>query len=93
MRLPPEALDSAIPLTGLGLDSLMASELQVAIQGGTGTRLSVLELMKGNSIATLAQRLLAGEPATSAPVGVVVTEAAAAVDPVADLEDVEMGEL
>lgn len=89
MRLPDAALDNAIPLTGLGLDSLMASELQVAIQGVTGVRLSVLELMKGNAIIDLARRLTAdpdAPPATAAPA---VAETAA---PVRD-ESVEMGEL
>lgn len=59
MRLPTDALDGVTPLNSLGLDSLMAAELQSAIMIQTGVNLSVLDLMQGNTVEQLADKVLA----------------------------------
>jgi acyl transferase domain-containing protein/short-subunit dehydrogenase/acyl carrier protein len=58
MQLPVEKLDPRQPLIGVGLDSLMAMELQTAIEVKLGLRISILELMKGTSVAQFAENLL-----------------------------------
>ena len=64
LRLPPEKIDPGLSLLNMGIDSLMAMETQVAIDQRIGMKVSVLELMKGNSMDDLARQLaelLAGE--------------------------------
>lgn len=58
MHMPSEKIDIYRSLTKLGIDSLMAVELQVSIQQSLGIELSVLELVKGESILVLACELL-----------------------------------
>ncbi len=58
MRLPTNSLDTDVPLNNLGLDSLMAVEIQGLIERGTGVSLSVLKIMQDNSIEQLADTLL-----------------------------------
>ena len=57
-HIPVHSLDPSVPLVDLGLDSLMASELQMMIQKRASVRISVLDLMKGVSIAGLSSRLI-----------------------------------
>jgi amino acid adenylation domain-containing protein len=52
------AIDARLPLTGLGLDSLAAIELQQAIELEHGVAPSLADLLDGASIADLARRLL-----------------------------------
>lgn len=59
MRIPVEKIDPRQSLVNLGVDSLMAMELQTAIGRKTGAKLSTLELMKGNPIEQLANPILA----------------------------------
>jgi acyl carrier protein len=69
LRLPPEKIDPGLSLLNMGIDSLMAMEMQVAIDKRIGLKFSVLELMKGNSMSELAQQLadlLTQETATPA---------------------------
>jgi acyl transferase domain-containing protein/NADPH:quinone reductase-like Zn-dependent oxidoreductase/acyl carrier protein len=58
MQLPAAAVDTERSLVSMGLDSLMAMELQVAIEKEMGVKLSTLELMKGTPIAQLSESLL-----------------------------------
>lgn len=78
LRLPADGVDSGKSLLAMGVDSLMAMELQLGIDRQLGLKIPTLELMKGVALralcATIAERL-AGEateapqtaPATSAP--------------------------
>jgi len=58
MRLPEDSIDSGTPLGNLGLDSLMAAELQGAIDIQLGVSLSVLDLMQGGSIEDLSIKII-----------------------------------
>jgi acyl carrier protein len=57
LRLPPEKVDPGLSLLNMGIDSLMAMETQVAIEKRIGLKVSVLELMKGNTMAELARQM------------------------------------
>jgi acyl carrier protein len=59
LRLPPDKVDLQQSLTHMGVDSLMAIELQTGIGGALGIEVSPLELMKAHSIAQLAVQLFA----------------------------------
>lgn len=52
-----EAIDSGVPLPSLGLDSLMAMDLLVAIEDSLAVKVPMLLVMKGNSIVQLAQQI------------------------------------
>lgn len=54
MRIPADRIDPRQSLVKMGVDSLMAMELQTAINRKTGAKVSTLELMKGNAIEQLA---------------------------------------
>ena len=58
MRMPLDKIDLHVPLTEMGIDSLMALELQTGIQIRFGVECSILELQKGGDIAGLARTLL-----------------------------------
>lgn len=58
LRLPAAKLDLHEPLSRIGVDSLTAVELQMAIQSLFQIELSALELMRGVSIAQLARQIL-----------------------------------
>jgi acyl transferase domain-containing protein/acyl carrier protein len=59
LRLPMPQIDEGLSLLSMGVDSLMAMELQTAIVKRVGVKLSTLELMKGNSITQLAREIAA----------------------------------
>lgn len=63
MRIPADKIDKRQSLVNLGVDSLMAMELQAAIGRLTGVKLSTLELMKGNAIEQLAAQVLTASQA------------------------------
>ncbi len=75
LQSTPDKVDRRQSLTTLGVESLMAMELQAAIESSIGIKLSVLDLMKGSTIAQLAERLASkvaeqgadSERATTAP--------------------------
>lgn len=72
MRIPIEKIDRRQSLSNLGIDSLMAMELQTVIGQKTGARLSTLELMKGTPIEQLGAQVLAflqsaAQPAAESP--------------------------
>ncbi|MCK6519391.1 acyl carrier protein, partial [Myxococcota bacterium] len=56
--LSQDQLDPALPLRDHGLDSLMAAELQAEIHAASGVELSLLELLSGRSLQSLAERAL-----------------------------------
>jgi acyl carrier protein len=91
LRLPPEKIDPAQSLLNMGLDSLMAMEMQVAIDKRIGLKVSVLELMKGNGMGDLARwladLLVSETEAVSAHLAPPAEPAgsALAIDPVADV--------
>jgi acyl transferase domain-containing protein/acyl carrier protein len=70
MRIPVDKIDPRQSLVNLGVDSLIAMELQAAIGRKTGAKISTLELMKGSAIEHLASQVLAAvetlEPNASA---------------------------
>jgi len=96
LRMSIEQLDINTPINRFGLDSLMAMDLQMKVRGEFKVDVSILELMKGNSIAKLADGLVqklvgaaaAPPTATTAPLSdaaadvahQVTTAAAAQVD-------------
>ncbi|MFZ1084724.1 MAG: SDR family NAD(P)-dependent oxidoreductase [Terracidiphilus sp.] len=58
MRIPVDKIDLNIPLMDMGIDSLMAVELQAGIQTKFGIECSILQLQKGGDFAGLARTLL-----------------------------------
>jgi phthiocerol/phenolphthiocerol synthesis type-I polyketide synthase C len=68
LRLSPERIDPDTPLAELGMDSLMAVELRLAVERRCGLSLPLLSLANGVTPATLAARLVRalGEPAAAA---------------------------
>jgi acyl carrier protein len=60
VQLPVAQIDYQNNIMHLGIDSLMAVELQTALQSKFALQMSALEFIRGLSIAQLAERLLAG---------------------------------
>jgi acyl carrier protein len=58
LRIPAERMDINRSLNDMGIDSLMAVELQIAIEMAFGVELSALELTRGASVSQLTQDLL-----------------------------------
>ncbi|ASR37317.1 hypothetical protein BAY61_22535 [Prauserella marina] len=61
LGMPPAELDEQLPLMDY-LDSLLAVEISSWIERELGTKVTIMELMKGPSIVQLADRLLDGIP-------------------------------
>ncbi len=57
LRLPPGDLDRMRPLSELGMDSLMAVELRLALEGRLRIDLPLVSLVEGTSVASIAIRL------------------------------------
>jgi phthiocerol/phenolphthiocerol synthesis type-I polyketide synthase C len=57
LRLPAGDIDSCRPLSQLGMDSLMAVELRLALETRLRIDLPLMSLAEGTSIATIAARL------------------------------------
>lgn len=70
LGIPPDELDEQMPLMDY-LDSLLAVELSAWIEREVGVKLTILELMKGPSVAQLTAQLIAQveEPAALAVAG------------------------
>lgn len=58
LQLPVAQIDYQHNITHLGIDSLMAVELQTALRGKFALQISAMEFIRGLSIAQLATRLL-----------------------------------
>lgn len=58
LRKPADSIEPDKPLNQLGIDSLMAMEIQSRLQSQAGIPLRALDLMKGRSIASVAKSLL-----------------------------------
>jgi len=59
LRVPMESVEVDSPLVALGLDSLIALELQHWLEVELGTRMSVVSLLSGPSLSELAAELFA----------------------------------
>ena len=59
-RIPAGRVDLGQPPSGLGVDSLAAIELQQSLEEGLGLSLSAADLLDGESLSKLAERLAAG---------------------------------
>jgi len=57
LKLPAERIDHNVPLTDLGLDSIVTVELQVGLRPRFGVDISVLELMRAAGVEALAVEL------------------------------------
>jgi thioesterase domain-containing protein/acyl carrier protein len=69
--LPPAQLDPHVPLSSLGVDSLMAAELKARLERDLGMTLPIVRLLESPSLAELARVLLepldAGSPVAAVP--------------------------
>ncbi|HXC13142.1 MAG TPA: SDR family NAD(P)-dependent oxidoreductase [Stellaceae bacterium] len=66
LRLPADNVDLAHPLSQMGMDSLMAVELRLALEARLRIDLPLVSLTEGTSVASIAARL-GGALATGAP--------------------------
>jgi acyl carrier protein len=57
LRLPPAAVDPLRPLSEMGMDSLMAVELRLALESRLRIDLPLMSLAEGTSVASIATRL------------------------------------
>ncbi len=69
MRVAPDQIEPQQPLVSLGMDSLMAVELQHRLQTDLGVIMSAVDLLEGLTIAQLADQVIRclTTPAPSAP--------------------------
>ena len=81
LRLPLPQIDHGLSLLSMGVDSLMAMELQTAIEKKVGVKVSTLELMKGSSLTQLAQQIALRIDAHAPTAGGLEPKAAGAVAP------------
>jgi len=59
LRLPPGSIDPSRPLSEMGMDSLMAVELRLALESRLRVDLPLVSLAEGTSVASIAARLAA----------------------------------
>jgi acyl carrier protein len=78
LQTTPERIDPDKSLISLGVDSLMAMDLQEAIERDFAFKISTLELMKGNDLTALARQLAL---CVAAPVTAAAVPAAPQLDP------------
>jgi acyl carrier protein len=57
LRLPASGIDPDRPLSEMGMDSLMAVELRLALEGRLRVDLPLVSLVEGTSVASIAARL------------------------------------
>jgi amino acid adenylation domain-containing protein/non-ribosomal peptide synthase protein (TIGR01720 family) len=75
LRLPAESVDPDVPLTALGLDSLMAIELRSACSAAFQVDVPVVDLIRDLSIAGIVERITREGRADVAPAGVALDAA------------------
>jgi acyl transferase domain-containing protein/NADPH:quinone reductase-like Zn-dependent oxidoreductase/acyl carrier protein/NAD(P)-dependent dehydrogenase (short-subunit alcohol dehydrogenase family) len=75
LRLPIEDIDPSRPLSQLGMDSLMAVELRLALENRLRIDLPLMSLAEGTSITSIATRLAAAFSAGSQHAGVMALAA------------------
>lgn len=85
LRLGDGALDRQLPLAELGMDSLMAIELRLAIEARLRIDLPLMSLADGTSVATMAARLaeLLAKPSPAEAVAELAARYEAPLDPFA----------
>ncbi|NMO16194.1 type I polyketide synthase [Pyxidicoccus fallax] len=66
LRLSPEQVDRQLLLQTLGLDSIIAVELRMQMVGGLGVGPTLIELLQGASVTSLAAMLLTRLPSADA---------------------------
>jgi acyl transferase domain-containing protein/NADPH:quinone reductase-like Zn-dependent oxidoreductase/acyl carrier protein len=57
LRLPAASIDEFRPLSEMGMDSLMAVELRLALESRLGIELPLMSLAEGTSVASIVKRL------------------------------------
>jgi acyl carrier protein len=57
LRLPAGGIDPLRPLSEMGMDSLMAVELRLALESRLRVDLPLMSLAEGTSVASIAERL------------------------------------
>ena len=67
LRMPRNKINTQASLSQMGIDSLMAAELQAEINQALGIRASTLELMRGQNLGHLAQLLADKANLSAAP--------------------------
>jgi NAD(P)-dependent dehydrogenase (short-subunit alcohol dehydrogenase family)/acyl carrier protein len=65
LRLPIEGIDPLRPLSEIGMDSLMAVELRLALENRLRIELPLVSLTEGTSVASIATRLVRTAPTPS----------------------------
>ncbi|MBO0739374.1 MAG: acyl carrier protein, partial [Alphaproteobacteria bacterium] len=58
LRLPADSIDPLRPLSEMGMDSLMAVELRLALESRLRVDLPLMSLAEGTSVASIAARLV-----------------------------------
>lgn len=89
-RIEPSAFDSQMSLKDYGLDSILALELQVAIERSVGVELSSMEILSGRPVRGLAEVCLArlfdgAKNQAAAPVRTVAVKSSSPELPAGDL--------
>ncbi len=93
-RMSPDAIDSRASIIELGVDSLIATEISVALKAQLGVDVPLIELLAGPSIETLATKVLAqlealiDDAASAAP----AEPAAPSAAPAAEAAQAELAE-
>jgi len=73
LRLPPDEVDVNLPITRMGLDSLMAIEVKTQIQGALDVSVPLVTFLQGPSVSELAKTVVelladsAPQPAAAPP--------------------------
>ena len=89
MEFEPDSIDRSMPLPSLGLDSLMAMDLMVAIEDAFAVKVPMLALMKGNSLVQVAELVEQGLGAVAPAADATDAPTARSLDELLDPESAE----